>query len=352
MVTFDEVLEGIFSESETTKEQGDAFERATVYYLQNDPLYSNRFSDVWLWQDSPTCTGHDIGIDVVARDAEDGTYWAIQCKCYQEDSSLTYEQVSTFFATAAADKSYGHYMIVDTANTWSPHLRGIAEKYGAVRISGDALREAELDWEPFLKGKGRAERETHDVRPHQRDAIDAVAAGLEEADRGKLVMACGTGKTLTALRLAEEMCPEGAVLFLAPSISLVSQTLRAWANEVRVPLRPFVVCSDAKASRLEDIWDTGVADVPFPATTDAAELARQIKRTATSGEMTVVFSTYQSIQVVIDAQKRGRPPSTCASATRRTARPAWTTPRCQRRSAAPSPRCTTRRRSRRESAST
>ncbi len=312
MVTFEEVLENIYSKS-TKADQGRAFERATVYYLKNDPLYQQQFSDVWLWEDSPTNTGQDIGIDIVARDAHDQTYWAIQCKCFQEDATLSYKEISTFFATAAAEKRttgeyiYQHYMIVDTVNAWSKNLQKVAEKYDTVRVSADNLRDADLDWTPFLQGRDQSERTFMEPRPHQQEAIERSIEGFKTADRGKLIMACGTGKTLTALRLAEEMCPTGTVLFLAPSITLVSQTLRAWANQAKGRLRPFVVCSDAKASKVADIWSTSVFDIPYPATTDPKRLAREVTESVKDGEFTVIFSTYQSIQVVIDAQKEGVP---------------------------------------------
>lgn len=304
-VGFEEVLEHIFASSQNTRQQGAAFEKATVYYLKNDPLYAGMFDEVWLWNDSPTCTGQDIGIDVVARDTRDGSYWAIQCKCFQEDATLSYKQLSTFFSTAAAEGVYDHYMIVDTANAWTKHLRDIAEKYGTVHIGADDMRESELDWEPFLHGKDKAERTFYEARPHQVEAIERSIKGFETADRGKLIMACGTGKTLTALRLVEDYCPQGTVLFLAPSISLVSQTLRSWASQSKGKMRPFVVCSDTKASNLEDIWETSVSDVPYPSTTDPKLLAQQVKESQQESELTVIFSTYQSIQVVIDAQKQG-----------------------------------------------
>ncbi|MCH4184780.1 MAG: DEAD/DEAH box helicase family protein [Eggerthellaceae bacterium] len=228
--TFEDVLEHIFSSSANTKQQGTQFENATVFFLKNDPLWQQRFDGVWLWNDAPTKTGQDIGIDVVARDAIDGSYWAIQCKCYAEDSQLNYKEVSTFFSTAKTDERYQHFMVVDTANAWSTHLHEIAEKYNTVRIDADALNESELDWTAFLQGRSKADRTFFETMPHQKKAIAAVLKGFKSADRGKLIMACGTGKTLTALRLAEEYCPNGTVLFLAPSISLVSQTLRSWAN--------------------------------------------------------------------------------------------------------------------------
>ena len=233
-IGFEDVLQRIF-EHTTTKQQGDAFERAVVYFLKNDPLWQGRFSGVWLWNDAPTKTGADIGIDIVARDAGDGSYWAIQCKCYAADASLTYHDVSTFFSTAAADERYGHYLVVDTASVWSTHLEETAAAYRAkgtdvVRIDADALNASSLNWAPFVEGRAPEQRALFEPREHQREAIAACLAGFKQHDRGKLIMACGTGKTLTALRLAEQLCPHGKVLFLAPSISLVAQTLRAWAN--------------------------------------------------------------------------------------------------------------------------
>lgn len=306
-LTFDDVLKHIYDTANSTRDQGAQFEKATVFFLKNDPMWQQRFSDVWLWNDAPIRTGQDIGVDLVARDALDGTYWAIQCKCYAEDSQLTYQQLSTFFSTAQADGRYGHFMVVDTANTWSRHLQEIADQVKAVRIGIEDLREPELDWDAFLHGRATSERTFFEARPHQRQAIDAVVSGFEHADRGKLIMACGTGKTLTALRLCEEYCPGGVVLFLAPSISLVSQTLRSWANQSKEALIPFVVCSDEKSSSIEDHWETSVSEVPYPATTDADVLATQVKSSCGKGGLTVIFSTYQSIQVIIDAQKKGLP---------------------------------------------
>jgi predicted helicase len=304
-LTFDNVYSRILETSENKKQQGTAFEHATLYFLKNDPMWSSRLSDVWLWADSPTKDGQDIGIDLVAYDALDGSYWAIQCKCFQEDAQLSYKQLGTFFSTANTDPRYKHFMIVDTVNSWTSHLQEIANKYHTVRVDMDALREAEIDWTPFLEGKPLADREIYEPREHQIKAIQACLKGFETADRGKLVMACGTGKTLTALRLSEEYCPNGLVLFLAPSISLISQTLRSWANQSKNQLNPFVVCSDSKASKLQDVWETSVSEIPYPATTDVDELVQQVSKVKNTDGLTVIFSTYQSIQVVIDAQRKG-----------------------------------------------
>ena len=340
--SFEEVLDHIFTTSTTTREQGDAFENATVFFLKNDPLWKQRFTDVWLWRDAPTNTGQDTGIDVVAKDALDNTYWAIQCKCWSETASLTYKAASTFIASAQADTRYQHYMIVDTVNTWSKTLQNKTDSLNVIRVDSLALEDSDIDWHAFLHGQDASERNLYNPREHQQKAINDCINGFKEHDRGKLIMACGTGKTFTSLRLAEELNPTGFVLFLAPSISLVNQSLREWANQARLTMRPFVVCSDEKASKVSDMWTTSVRDIPYPSTTDPALLAKQVASTFSSellsdtpdsetipateappspptspdkptsppqpttsnnqSGLTVIFSTYQSIDVIIEAQ--------------------------------------------------
>lgn len=304
-----QVISWIRDTAESEREKGDMFERASRYYLKNDPIYSQRFSEVWMWKDAPTNDGADIGIDLVAQDAEDGSYWAIQCKCYQEPY-LDYRHVSTFYAKTGASDLYEHNMIISTTEGYTRHLDSIATQWETVRLSADDMAQSEIDWEPFLEGKQVCERSFYEPMPHQREAIDACLENFEAHDRGQLIMACGTGKTLTSLRLTEELLPEGSVvLFLAPSIALVSQTMRVWANQSKRGLRCAVVCSDATASSADgDTWETSLSDVPYPATTNPEDLYRQIERFDRTSGINVVFSTYQSIQVVSDAQRKGLDP--------------------------------------------
>lgn len=295
--------------AETEREKGDKFERAARYYLKNDPIYRQRFSEVWMWKDAPTNNGADLGIDLVALDAEDGTYWAIQCKCYQKPM-LDYKDVATFYGTTGASDVYKHNMIITTCQDFGPNLDKVASQWGTVRVFLDDMNRSDLDWLPFVEGKGTAERKFYEPMPHQREAIDACLEKFQEFDRGQLIMACGTGKTLTSLRLTEELLPEGSlVLFLAPSIALVSQTMRVWANQSKRDIRCAVVCSDSTASSAEgDTWETSLADIPYPATTNPEDLYNQIKRFNRDNGVNVVFSTYQSIQVVSDAQRKGLDP--------------------------------------------
>lgn len=275
----------------------------------NDPVYAQRFSDVWMWKDAPTNDGADLGIDLVAQDAEDGTYWAIQCKCYQK-ATLDLRDVATFYTKASATDDYAHNMIITTCEDFGPNLDKTATQYGTVRLFADSMAESDVDWDAFVEGKAVGKRSFKEPLPHQREAIDACLQKFQQHDRGQLIMACGTGKTITSLRLTEEMLPEGSlVLFLAPSISLVAQTMRVWANQSKRDLRCAVVCSDETASNAEgDTWESSLSDIPYPATTDPAALHNQIKRFDRKQGVNVVFSTYQSIQVVSDAQRMGLDP--------------------------------------------
>lgn len=307
--TIYEVIDWIRDTCESERDKGDKFERASRYYLMNDPVYAQRFSDVWMWKDAPTNDGADLGIDLVAQDAEDGTYWAIQCKCYQK-STLDLRDVATFYTKASATGDYAHNMIITTCEDFGPNLDKTAAQYGTVRLFADSMAESDVDWDAFVEGKAVGKRSFKEPLPHQREAIDACLQKFQQYDRGQLIMACGTGKTITSLRLTEEMLAEGSlVLFLAPSISLVAQTMRVWANQSKRDLRCAVVCSDETASNAEgDTWESSLSDIPYPATTDPTALYEQIKRFDRTRGVNVVFSTYQSIQVVSDAQRMGLDP--------------------------------------------
>ena len=146
------------------------------------------------------------------------------------------------------------------------------------------------------------------LRQDQVEALEAVRAGLVDADRGKLIMACGTGKTLVALRVAEELAGSGQhVLVLVPSLALMAQTVREWCADAVLPLTAFAVCSDTQVGRRRrsrhDVAELEVTDLAFPATTDAASLAREVTG-ADTDSMRVVFATYHSISVIAAAQAK------------------------------------------------
>ncbi|MCS6943790.1 MAG: DEAD/DEAH box helicase family protein, partial [Geminocystis sp.] len=145
------------------------------------------------------------------------------------------------------------------------------------------------------------------LKPHQKEAVEKVIEGFKQAERGKLIMACGTGKTFTALKIAEKMVGEGGlVLFLVPSIALISQAWREWIAESEIPLHTLAVCSDTKVGRNSETEDTKIYELPLPVTTESQEIVLEAKA-AEKHQMTVIFSTYHSIDRSTEAQLRGLP---------------------------------------------
>ena len=176
----------------------------------------------------------------------------------------------------------------------------------------DGLGVDEVDWEKLESGLfGKASRvKPFEIKEHQQKAIDKVHEHLLTHDRGKLIMACGTGKTFTSLKIAEnETDGKGLILFLVPSIALLGQTLRSWCQQASNPINAVCICSDSQVSKAEEKNDdntVSTVDLALPASTDTDSIVKQLdylNRIEKSG-MTVVFSTYQSIDVISKAQKQ------------------------------------------------
>ena len=326
IVTFADVLDYMGSHERTKHEKGDLWERVCAWFLRNDPEMRQVVGKVWRWDDAenPLRTGHDTGIDIVAERADaPGAYWAVQCKNFDAAHKVSYGELGTFFAAAEADERYTGLVIAtvgeEVSSNVEDHLLTLLQNRGIASsiLTPSAMEQSNVDWSLLVRDHEETPEErwarTYNPRPHQMEAIEQIQASFERHDRAKAIMACGTGKTLTALRLAEKRL-EGAgcrdVLFCAPSIALVAQAMREWTNQARVPFRSLVVCSDAHASRVgeDDLLDSAV-DVGFPATTSAKALVDNYRWTREHypDAMIVVFSTYQSMQVVQDAQDAGLP---------------------------------------------
>ena len=182
------------------------------------------------------------------------------------------------------------------------------------RIGLSTIAESPIDWDIVYPGSeisfNLTLRETYEPRPHQVTAIDKTLAGFQIHDRGKLIMACGTGKTFTALRLAEQFAEKkggkARILFLVPSISLLSQTLKEWTAQARLDMRSYAVCSDNKvAKKAEDI---ATYDLEVPVSTNGEDIYKRLSHSKRAKGLTVVFSTYQSLAAIHDAQQHGLEP--------------------------------------------
>jgi predicted helicase len=296
-----------YRKQQFNKDKGDAFERLVCAWLKCDPQYQSIFSDVWLWKDWPQRKEQgyalpDTGIDLVAKFREGETYCAIQCKFY--DSPVAMSDLGNFF-TLSGKGGFSQRIIVATAPLTKHAADALEGQTIPVSlITLEDMEEAPIDWTAFSLDKPdelKCSTVKKTPRPHQEEALEAVLKGFEAHDRGKLIMACGTGKTYTSLVIAQKMVkPGGTVLFLVPSISLLSQTLRAWTADASIPLRCFAVCSDSKASRNEE--DMRISEMAYPSTTNPHKLAKAFEATQDNTALTVIFSTYQSIDVVHQAQ--------------------------------------------------
>ena len=326
LTPFVKILEKYRHDSFSEADKGSRFEELMREYLWNDPKYSIFFNEIWLWREFPFRkdfgTGHDVGIDLVAR-THDGKYWAIQCKCYKEDTYIQKADVDTFITTAMKQfndenmqpTKFSQLVWIATTDKFSSNaiesFKNLPVKHFIIGLRN--LINAPVDWgklEAGVHGSGIVlnEREPLD---HQNDAIAAFHEHFKTAQRGRLIMACGTGKTYTSLKIAEkEVGDDGLVLFLVPSIALLAQTLNEWTTFAAKKIRPMCVCSDAEVSKKQRENDYGgfsVEDLAMPASTDVDTIKQQfcalnfMKKKAPG--MRVVFSTYQSLPRVIEAQK-------------------------------------------------
>ncbi|MCM1169458.1 MAG: DEAD/DEAH box helicase family protein [Bacteroides sp.] len=323
-MTFRDILQLFRDTSYTQKDKGSRFERIIRDWFKTDPRYSE-LTEVWLWEDFPSRKdfgGKDTGIDIVAK-TDMGKYWAIQCKCYAEDVTIDKPAVDSFLATSSRTFTdpetfqtvkFSNRVWVATTVKWGQNANDAIQNQNppVSRISLFDLETSSVDWEKlYNKQVGKnARQEGKALMRHQLEALSAANRYYEEEhhDRGKLIMACGTGKTFTSLRMAEALQHEkGLVLFLVPSISLLGQSLNAWASDSKKPIKAICICSDARVSRKikneqDDSEDT-IVDLAIPASTNTDSIRKQLLAYRNHDGLTVVFSTYQSIDAVQEAQK-------------------------------------------------
>ncbi len=323
-MAFNQILDKYRKISFSERDKGDRFERLMQAYLLTDPKYTSLLKKVWLWSEfhgKNDLGGGDTGIDLVAQ-TFDGDYWAIQCKCFQENSIIDKPAVDSFLSTSSREfkneqlktVSFSHRLWISTTNKWGPNATEAIKNQNppVTRINLFDLQEAPVDWEKLDKGiHGEASRNAKkNLRPHQKESLELTHKHFKKADRGKLIMACGTGKTFSSLRIAEnETKGKGLVLFLVPSIALLGQTLREWSSDADEPINAICICSDPEVSRKktknDDSDSFSVVDLALPASTNTKDIVNQFKHIKEKSKkgMTVVFSTYQSIDVIARAQK-------------------------------------------------
>ncbi|EGR2288408.1 damage-inducible protein, partial [Vibrio parahaemolyticus] len=312
MTHLTDLLKEFRSASQSEREKGTYFEELTVTYFKNEPAYKDHYSEVLTygeWAKSFGRDAKDVGIDLVAKTKATNEYHAIQCKFYADDYRVQKKDIDSFF-TASGQEPFKHRIIVTTTNNWSDNAEAalIGQNPPVTKVDLQALEDSQIDWSKYKPDSTTVSlKPKNSPRPHQQHAIQRVTAGLATTERGKLIMACGTGKTFTSLKIAEEIAGKGGkVLFLVPSLSLLSQTLTEWTHHSQTPLHSFAVCSDSevgkKRKKDDDIVQTFTHELRYPATTNAKQLAKEFEKMHDDTHMSVVFSTYHSVEVIGNAQ--------------------------------------------------
>ncbi|WP_223875100.1 DEAD/DEAH box helicase family protein [Nanchangia anserum] len=325
---FDDVLNAARAEADSTRGYGNLFEDIVRAYLTHDALMRRQFARVYSWRDWPGRQGRpDTGIDLVAIEHEhmpangepdaSTPATAIQCKAFAAGHTVQRRDIDSFLV-ASEPAIFTRRMYVETSDTaWGSNAEAAARDSAKplTRIGRADLRQSNIDWTTFhpetRTAAPIATQARKTPRDHQVRAVNDVLAGFEANDRGTLVMACGTGKTFTALEIARHVVEDGQgrarIAFFVPSLALMSQTLHEWASEYAGVFTAWSVCSDIKVNRsrarADDIADIATVDLKVPPTTDPRKLAASWQGHRDTEGLQVVFATYQSIDVVHAAQE-------------------------------------------------
>lgn len=320
-MTFDNLVHQINELAETQRDRGTYFEYLARAYFQNEPTYQNEFKNVWLLADVPEEFGIpkvDLGVDLVAEKYT-GELVAIQAKFYNH--TIQKSNIDSFLGELGKDY-YESGIIVASTDKWGKNAeKALADRSDVIRIGLSDLRNSQIDWSKFsfespevvtVKAKKK-------LRYYQESAIQSALNHFKENDRGQLIMAPGTGKTFTSLKIAEAMAKEAkkeqyTILYLVPSIQLLTQTLRGWNNDTEMTMSSMAVTSDRNASRGSVKQDESnitikASDIGYPATTSSKKVVENYLELIDrpKKELLVVFGTYQSIDVLGKAQKEGFP---------------------------------------------
>ncbi|WQY86098.1 DEAD/DEAH box helicase [Helicobacter pylori] len=299
------------------RHKGSLFEKISKQFLQEHDS-ANEYESIDLWYDwKLRGKERDKGIDIVITTSNQ-EYIAVQCKFHQNSISLN--DISTFLTqlqSGVGEVRFKKGIIISTSHLSSNALNAIEQiRSTGMGIDIDEITEEDfiysrIDWEKFDPTKTEDEIPLCDKkrpRSHQIEAIDATKEYFSSPKnaRGKLIMACGTGKTYTSLKIMEALDPK-IMLFLAPSIALLSQTFREYAQEKSESFYASIVCSDDKTgqSKNEDNDDIKFSELPLKPSTRLEDILSVHEKAQKENKRFIIFSTYQSALRIKEAQEAG-----------------------------------------------
>ncbi len=303
------------------RHKGSLFEKVSRRFLiEHDS--ANEYESIQLWSDWELRGNKgDRGIDMVITTTSK-EYIAVQCKFHQDNISLN--DISTFLSqlqSGVGEVRFKKGIIISTSKLTSTAL----EKIEQIRSTGmgidiDEITEedfiySQIDWEKFDPTQTQDELPLCDKkkpRSHQTEAINATKEYFSSPKnaRGKLIMACGTGKTYTSLKIMEALEPK-IMLFLAPSIALLSQTFREYAKEKSEPFYASIVCSDDKTGQSkknkskDEADDINFSELPLKPSTRLEDILSVYEKAQKENKRFIIFSTYQSALRIKEAQEAG-----------------------------------------------
>ena len=321
IMKIEDIIQQIDENSHSAKERGTKFEKVVQFYLQNDKKWANDIKDCYTWEEWQNKQGEerrlDLGIDLVVE-THRGEIWPVQCKLYRPEGIINKKDINSFLAESSKEEYARRFLV----------FRGVIDKNAEKTLAnthppvqrldiGHILGSGEyIDWDKFSFEKTPqkdATKPIHELRDYQQVALQAVLTGLRDEDKGKLIMACGSGKTLTSLRIVEAVADQleeqknasadgHNVLCCVPSLSLMQQTLNQWTHHSKKKINHFAVCSDTRVGVTEE--DFHFTDLAVTPTTDPRQLKKQFARYATQSpdELNIIFCTYQSLAVVHECQ--------------------------------------------------
>ncbi|GAA9108469.1 DEAD/DEAH box helicase [Helicobacter pylori] len=300
--------------------KGSWFEKVSKRFLKEHDS-ADEYESIDLWSDWKLRGNEgDCGIDIVITTTSK-EYIAVQCKFHQD--SVSYNDLSSFFTklqSGVKEVRFKKGIIISTSHLTSTALNEIeqirkSKGIDIVEISEEDFIYSQIDWEKFDPTQTQGELPLCDKkkpRPHQIEAIKATKEYFSNPKntRGKLIMACGTGKTYTSLKIMEALDPK-ITLFLAPSIALLSQTFREYAQEKSDPFYASIVCSDDKVGKGkknkndDDTDDINFSELPNKPSTRPEDILSVCEKAQKENKRFIIFSTYQSALRIKEAQEVG-----------------------------------------------